>query len=123
MKIAACSTCSDPCCARTTYKLTNGDIDRLLEVTRGDALRDATIRNPDGTIQFKEPCQYHVNNRCIVYKHRPLGCRIYPIVYNNRVTVDPFCPGHAEIQYPERKSIIVEDYMMRIQREARERIA
>jgi len=37
---------------------------------------------------------YSSNRLCRVYTNRPIGCRLYPIVYSidELVTVDPLCP-------------------------------
>jgi Fe-S-cluster containining protein len=95
--IEACKTCTDVCCLRTTYKLTNEDLHRIMEVRRGDALRDATIRQTNGNVQLKAPCRFY-NKGCSAYEHRFTGCRIYPIVYyDGKPAVDRSCPGHKEI--------------------------
>ena len=122
MNIQACSTCTDICCKRTTLKLTNADIYSILEVRAADALRDATFQNIDGTIQLKQPCRFLENDRCSIYNSRPLGCRLYPVVWNNTVTVDTQCPGHKEILHPERHSILIHKYLWDITVEAKERL-
>jgi Fe-S-cluster containining protein len=128
MNIQACSTCTNICCKRTTYKLTNEDIYRIAEVVdttnifnTGTKLSDILIHNLDGTIQLKAPCFFYLYRNCSIYEYRPVGCRIYPVVYNNGASTDPSCPGHNEIQHPERYSIILEAYMHTIQTEAHQR--
>lgn len=122
MNIQSCSSCTDICCERTTYRLTNADIHRILKVRTAEALRDATFQNIDGTIQLKQPCRFLNYRRCSIYNWRPLGCRIYPVVFNEEVTVDTQCLGHNEIQHPERHSIEIHKYMHTIAREAKERL-
>jgi len=54
------------------------------------------LRNIDGHCVFLDPS----TNKCIVYRHRPLGCRLYPLVYDvdkNEVIVDKLCPKAHEI--------------------------
>jgi len=123
MNIQACSTCTDICCKRTTYKLTNADIDRILQVCTMQAVQEAMFQNIDGTIQLKQPCHFlDSDNKCSIYPHRPLGCRIYPVVWNNEATVDTTCQGHEEVQHPERHSIALNKYLWDIATEAKERL-
>ena len=48
------------------------------------------LKNMNGHCVFYEPSM----KRCKIYRARPLGCRLYPIVYDEEkgVTVDPYCP-------------------------------
>lgn len=122
MKIQACFSCTDICCKRTTYKLTNADIGRILEVYTNRTLFTATIQNIDGTIQLRQPCYFLKDNKCSIYNNRPVGCRLGPVVWNNAVTVDESCPGHKEILHPERHSILIHKYLWNIATEAKERM-
>jgi len=77
--------------------LSNADI-RLLERTghkKGEFVRVneqglASLRNRQGR------CVFYLTekHRCGVYRYRPLGCRIYPIIYSieEGVVVDNLCP-------------------------------
>jgi len=54
------------------------------------------LRNVDGHCIFLNP----ETNACTIYPHRPLGCRLYPLVYDvdrGVVTVDKLCPRWHEI--------------------------
>ena len=54
------------------------------------------LRNIDGHCVFLDPS----TNRCMIYEHRPLGCRLYPLVYDisrSDVIVDKLCPRHYEV--------------------------
>ncbi len=49
------------------------------------------LRNVDGHCVFYDPSE----RRCIIYPWRPLGCRVYPIIYDldgKCITVDLECP-------------------------------
>jgi Fe-S-cluster containining protein len=49
------------------------------------------LKNIDGHCVFLDP----TTNSCIIYPDRPEGCRLYPLVYeekSNRVSVDFLCP-------------------------------
>ena len=48
------------------------------------------LRNVDGHCYFYDP----VSGKCRIYEHRPLGCRIYPIIYVEGYgpAIDSECP-------------------------------
>lgn len=54
------------------------------------------LRNIDGHCVFLDPS----SNKCIIYAHRPLGCRLYPLVYDlgkDEVIVDKLCPKSYQV--------------------------
>ena len=82
--------------------LSTEDIDRLEKkgyskefFVRFDRAGYAILRNLQGHCVF-----YDVEKkRCNVRALRPLGCRIYPVIYDEAkgITVDPICPSHNSI--------------------------
>ena len=86
-------------------ELSNSDIKKLEEtghrrkefaVTDDDVIR---LRNVDGHCYF-----YSLDDkRCRAYRKRPLGCRLYPVVYliNEGATVDELCPMGKTISQQE----------------------
>ena len=49
------------------------------------------LKNVNGKCFF-----YREGVGCIIYEHRPLGCRAYPVVYSvdeRRCVVDDYCPA------------------------------
>jgi len=90
-----CSNCGK-CCENTEMELSSRDVKRLEEagcrfedfaVVDGCVVR---LRNVDGYCYFYDTAE----KRCRVYRKRPLGCCLYPVVYlvNEGVTVDELCP-------------------------------
>jgi len=85
------------CCYDTKMPLTKRDIERIKNLgfveeyfvdRRG---RIPRLKNIDGHCVFLDP----TTNSCIIYPDRPEGCRLYPLVYeekSNRVSVDFLCP-------------------------------
>jgi len=54
------------------------------------------LKNVNGHCVFLNP----ENNACTIYPYRPLGCRLYPLVYDVEkgvVTVDKLCPRYREV--------------------------
>jgi Fe-S-cluster containining protein len=95
--------------------LSKADINHLekLGYHKGDFMRRdrhglACLRNRNGHCVF-----FDVKRRCCrVYRHRPLGCRFYPIIYSEEegVIVDDICPTkntitHHELERKGRKLI------------------
>jgi Fe-S-cluster containining protein len=102
-----CSHCGK-CCEKTEMELSSSDIERLEEIgyrrEEFAVIDDGVIRlrNVDGWCYFYSLAE----KRCRVYKKRPLGCHLYPIVYltNDCVTVDKLCPMGQTISKQELKT-------------------
>jgi len=90
------------CCYETEMPLTNEDVKRIESL--GYKKEDFSIvvngirrlRNVNGK------CYFLRNNRCIIYEHRPEGCRLYPLVFDGKdVVVDKLCPKWREVKITE----------------------
>ena len=90
------------CCTETEMLLSNKDIERLEEkgyartfFVQFDLDGYATLRNHRGYCVFYDP----EKRRCKVRAHRPSGCRIYPVIYdeNKGITVDTICPSRNSV--------------------------
>lgn len=54
------------------------------------------LRNVNGHCVFFDPKL----RKCKIYKYRPLGCRVYPIIFiqdENIITVDDECPAARNV--------------------------
>ncbi len=84
------------CCINTEMILLKSDIRRLCSL--GYRLEEFAVfksgfwrlRNVDGHCFFYEP----LSGKCLIYRYRPLGCRVYPIIWVEGVgpVVDEECP-------------------------------
>ncbi len=94
------------CCIETEMQLSEKDIRRLEKlgyrmeefIVEIDGIR--VLRNVDGSCFFLE------DGKCRVYSHRPLGCKLYPVVYDvdtRKATVHDFCPLGRTIRKREIK--------------------
>lgn len=119
-----CSRCG-VCCEKTQMMLSIADIERLEksghskpEFTRYDKEGFAKLKNRHGSCFFYNP-QKH---RCNVYRHRPSGCRVYPVILSKKegIIVDDICPMKSAILEIEirRKGKKVIELLKRIDREA-----
>ena len=81
----------------TEMELSEEDIERLERI--GNSRVEFSIFGEDGIPRLRNVgkwCYFldSAKRLCRVYVNRPLGCRLYPIVYSidGLVTVDPLCP-------------------------------
>jgi Fe-S-cluster containining protein len=93
------------CCIETQMPLTRRDIERIerlgyrrweFSVENDGKLK---LRNINGHCYFLNP----KNMKCKIYRDRPEGCRIYPVVYieGGYVGVDDECPASKTVTIRE----------------------
>jgi len=102
-----CSNCGK-CCEETMMELSSEDIKRLEET--GYRLEEFAViddgvtrlRNVDGHCYFYS----HADKRCRIYRKRPLGCYLYPVVYlaDEGAVVDELCPMGQTISEQELRT-------------------
>jgi Fe-S-cluster containining protein len=89
------------CCLETRMPLSRFDIDRILELghRREDfavkAGKEWRLRNRFGR------CVFLSEDECTIYSHRPVGCRLYPLVYDGdagRAVMHRLCPYRHEFE-------------------------
>jgi Fe-S-cluster containining protein len=123
-----CSHCG-VCCEKTEMLVSNADIKRLERLghdcqkfVRYDRHGFAKLRNRHGVCVFydAEKC------RCQIYRHRPLGCRIYPVIYSEDegIVVDDLCPAQNTVSETElrREGKKLMELLQRIDNEAHTRL-
>ena len=93
------------CCYNTEMVLTEEDIDRI-ERLGIDKYNFMVIK--EGLPRLKNVEDHCIfldvkNKRCSIYRYRPLGCRIYPIIYDveQGFIVDEICPAKDSITQNE----------------------
>lgn len=91
------------CCQETRMSLTVLDINRIIKLgykTRDFAEKSEgmwRLKNIDGRCFFLS-----WDARCTIYKYRPYGCRLYPLIYNwneRKVTLDNLCPYRMDFNF------------------------
>jgi len=95
------------CCIETEMILLPSDIESIRKL--GYLIKEFAIfkdgyfrlRNVNGHCYFYDP----VSGRCRIYRYRPLGCRIYPIIYVEGLgpAVDSECPLASTLTQREWK--------------------
>jgi len=84
--------------------LTPSDIARIERL--GYALEEFAIKSSDGFYRLKNingHCYFFdiATTSCKIYEHRPIGCRIYPLVIVldlGIITVDNACPAKGSVE-------------------------
>jgi Fe-S-cluster containining protein len=70
------------CCLETRMPLSRFDMKKILEL--GYLLEDFTVkRGKEWRLRNRfRRCTFLSEDECKIYSHRPEGCRIYPLVYD-----------------------------------------
>jgi len=59
--------------------------------------RDFFVDNIEGWLKLKNKdglCVFHNGMKCLIYEHRPEGCKLYPVIFdkdNNCAIIDEEC--------------------------------
>jgi len=113
------------CCINTDMILLTDDIERIKRIGYDPSyfcvMIDGYYRltNKDGR------CIFHDGRLCRIYKDRPIGCRLYPIVYQSdtgKVIKDEECPYRNEFPLSYKKKRLLLSVVDRIQKERMQRI-
>lgn len=109
-----CKKCAK-CCFNTEMILTRSDITRLESKGYREFYRKCygfyRLTNISGRCVFLSS-----GNLCLVYEDRPLGCRAYPLVYDEEcgVTLDLECPLTDEVSCEDLfKGIRLLEFLLR----------
>ena len=118
-----CSNCG-VCCERTEMLLSKEDVERLERV--GFSREDFTSIGEEGLMRLRnvrEWCYFYnpTEKTCQVYEDRPLGCRLYPVIYSidEGVIADELCPVRQTVSKHEltMKGKILLKHIKKITRE------
>ena len=83
------------CCLETRMPLSNQDIKRITKLGFDPK---SFVKTRNGWLQLKNKdgrCFFHSGTICMIYKDRPEGCKLYPIIYDkdeNSAVFDRDCP-------------------------------
>ena len=57
------------------------------------------LKNKDGR------CVFHNGKKCIIYDHRPEGCKLYPLIFDDdhkRAIIDEDCPYNEYFNFDKK---------------------
>lgn len=78
------SSCEAECCKRGTMKISDNQVELM---TKGNMSLVKSLPNNEYRVKIT-PCVNESNNKCSVYKKRPVVCREFPIrVFNLKETI------------------------------------
>ena len=112
------------CCIETEMPLSNEDIGRL---TKDGFNLDYFAVESDGWLQLKNRngrCIFNDGKMCRIYKNRPEGCKLYPVVYDeddNYARLDDDCPHRNDFKVSKTKGMAVELLLKKLKNERRRR--
>ncbi len=104
-----CTMCGE-CCLGTSMELLADDLERITGL--GYALNQFAARGSDGVWRLRNVdghCVFYDPNskRCSIYESRPIGCRLYPLNYDDEegAVVDKACPAWRTVPPSEKKRL------------------
>lgn len=111
------------CCLETEMLLSNGDIERIKSL--GFPQNFFVIKR-DGWLQLKNyngRCVFHNGTKCSIYKNRPEGCILYPIIQNEdmNATFDEDCPHSDKFEISETMIRQASDLVSKLRDERKQR--
>lgn len=115
------------CCYEAEMPLTEADIVRLEAL--GHRRQDFALLDDERVPQLRMTdghCIFLLGGRCSVHADRPVGCRLYPLVWDQfagRVVRDEFCPFTLEFPRDPIGARRVEETLATLRREAAGRAA
>ena len=89
------------CCLNTEMPLSALDIARIKSLGFSES---SFIIKRDGIRRLKNlsgRCVFHNGQRCTIYTHRPEGCQLYPVIFDEDIgeaVLDSYCPYHDKFQ-------------------------
>ncbi|MHA1268375.1 MAG: YkgJ family cysteine cluster protein [Candidatus Helarchaeota archaeon] len=120
--------CCGKCCKETEMELCVNEVSKIEGL--GYFRKDFTIidngilklKNIDGHCYFFDV----LNKECKIYYNRPLGCRFYPIILNekSKCKIDEYCSCYEKnkiIQIPKRECEKLKKYIKVLDSEIRNR--
>jgi len=111
------------CCIETKMPLSRSDVRRILRT--GYSLNDFAVKTAEGW-QLKNrsnKCVFLGEEGCKIYSHRPEGCRLYPLVYDETsriVKFDDICPYNDEFKMTERDIQRLINLLVQLEKERKE---
>jgi len=105
------------CCLETRMPLSNLDLRRILQL--GYRLEHFAVKTKEGW-RLKNSsgrCVFLQEEGCGIYPHRPEGCRLYPLVYDEslmKAVIDSICPYSYEFEAQKNDVESLEDLIQNL---------
>ena len=113
------------CCIETRMPLSSRDIERIVKL--GFKLEDFTVEE-EGEVRLRNVsgrCFFLTDDGCKIYPYRPEGCRLYPLIYDERsgeFLMDTICPYRHEFKVKEEDKAKLLRLLERLSKETKTRL-
>lgn len=87
------------CCYETEMLLLKDDVRRIMSLGFKEGFFIVESRGFKKLRNSNGRCVFHDGWQCTIYPNRPLGCRLYPVIFDenlNHSVMDRLCPFRAE---------------------------
>ncbi len=81
--------------------LTELDIKRICDLGYNESEFVILVDGEKRIRNVQDECFFLKDNQCAIYPDRPIGCRIYPLVFyeeSKKAIIDTDCPYHDKFQ-------------------------
>ena len=95
MKNCCLDTHCNRCCTKTNMVLTYQDVQTIEQLGYNTDFFVADLNNWFQLKNTNGRCVFHNGTICVIYDHRPEGCRLYPVVFqkdDGKAILDNDCP-------------------------------
>lgn len=112
------------CCIQTSMILSSMDIERIKQ--QGYNI-DYFVEKKKGWLQLKNKqgkCVFHNGEICLIYKNRPEGCKIYPLIYDKDYQIailDEECPYKYNFKFNDEHIKRLDQIVKQVELERRKR--
>ena len=113
------------CCLETRMPLSNKDIENIKKLGFNTKF---FIISRNGWLQLKNKngrCVFHSGILCMIYKDRPEGCRLYPIIYDKDekiAIIDKDCPNKDSFKISKKTTEKLYALISKLENEKAKRI-
>lgn len=113
------------CCLKTKMLLTSSDVERIEKLGFNQA--HFVVEGKGGWLRLKNregKCVFLKENKCSIYPWRPMGCRLYPLIYDEErgILLDPLCPHARDFKLSRGWIETLKSLIRRLKEERRLRI-
>ncbi len=112
------------CCIKTEMLLSINDVEKIKSLGFKE---DYFLIKRNGWLKLKNKhgkCIFLKNGKCIIYNFRPLGCRLYPLIYDESkgLTIDKLCPFNKEFKASKTDRKVLIKFIRILKKERIERL-
>jgi len=110
---------------QTNMHLLQADIDRIVQLGFD---REFFCTEQDGWLQLTNDagrCVFHNGSQCTIYAHRPVGCQLYPVVFDEDSCsgfLDEDCPYHSAFGLSKKTQEGVVALVAQLKQERKQRL-